>query len=55
MTMLHNLINGYELGEARTNFGMYNPAYWFAGLQGRTFYGTIKQSCNRENIENSAD
>ncbi len=50
MTMLHNLIKGYELGEARSNFGMYNPAYWFTGLQGRICYGRIAKSCNREDI-----
>ncbi len=38
MTMLHILINGYELGAARIIFELYNPAYCFAGLQGRTFY-----------------
>lgn len=37
MIVLHILINGYELGAARINFELYNPAYCFAGLQGRTF------------------
>ena len=46
MTMLHILINGYELEIARIIFVMYNPAYCFAGLQGRTFYGRIKESGN---------
>ena len=55
MTMLLILINGYELETSRINFEMYNPAYCFAGLQGRTLYGRIEKSGNRENVENSAD